>query len=74
MPFTLEDLDRITVRFATGARSLRELSDTQFTAWLRSIGAEGTMTLVKVSPGRFATPIEDRVPEPLPPPAPKAKG
>ena len=61
MPFTLEDLERITVRFGTGAKSLREMSDTQFTAWLRGIGAEGTLTLIKVAPGRFETPIEDRV-------------
>ena len=61
MPFTLEDLERITVRFGTGEKSLREMSDTQFTAWLRGIGAEGTLTLIKVAPGRFETPIEDRV-------------
>jgi hypothetical protein len=61
VPFTLDDLARITVRFGTGEKTLREMSDTQFTAWLRNIGAEGTMTLVKVSPGHFETPIEDRV-------------
>lgn len=61
MPFSLEDLARITVRFGTGEKSLREMSDTQFTAWLRGIGAEGTLTLIKVAPGRFETPIEDRV-------------
>ena len=61
MPFTLQDLERITVRFGTGEKSLREMSDTQFTAWLRGIGAEGTLTLIKVAPGRFETPIEDRV-------------
>ena len=61
MPFTLDDLSRIKVRFGTGEKTLREMSDTQFTAWLRNIGAEGTLTLVKVAPGRFETPIEDRV-------------
>src|SRR5919199_1133639 len=61
MPFTLEDLGRITVRFGTGEKSLLDMSDTQFTAWLRGIGAEGTLTLIKVAPGRFETPIEDRV-------------
>ena len=61
MPFTLDDLSRIKVRFGTGEKTLREMSDTQFTAWLRNIGAEGTMTLVKVAPGRYETPIEDRV-------------
>jgi hypothetical protein len=61
MPFTLDDLGRIKVRFGTGQKSLLDMTDTQFTAWLRSIGAEGTMTLVKVAPGRYETPIEDRV-------------
>ena len=61
MPFTLDDLERIKVRFGTGEKSLLEMTDTQFTAWLRNIGAEGTMTLVKVGPGRYETPIEDRV-------------
>ena len=61
MPVTLDDLGRINVRFGTGEKSLLEMSDTQFTAWLRNIGAEGTMTLVKVAPGRYQTPIEDRV-------------
>ena len=61
MPFTLDDLGRIPVPFGTGTKTLLELSDTQFTAWLRKIGAEGTLTLIKVAPGRFETPIEDRV-------------
>ena len=61
MPFTLEDLDRIKIRVGTSDKSLRDMSDNQFTAWLRSIGAEGSMTVVKVAPGRFMTPIEDRV-------------
>lgn len=61
MPFTLEDLDRISIRVGTGQKSLRALSDNQFTAWLRNIGAEGSMTVVKLAPGKFMTPIEDRV-------------
>ena len=35
MPFTLDDLDRITVRVGMGTKTLRQMSDTQFTAWLR---------------------------------------
>src|SRR5215210_5816963 len=61
MPFTLDDLDRIKVRIGTGEKSLRDVSDNQFTAWLRNIGAEGTMTVIKVAPGKFVTPLEDRV-------------
>ena len=61
MPFTLDDLDRIKVRIGTGEKSLRDMSDNQFTAWLRNIGAEGTMTVIKVAPGKFVTPLEDRV-------------
>jgi hypothetical protein len=61
VPFTLDDLHRITVRFGTSEKSLGDMSDNQFTAWLRNIGAEGTMTVVKVGPGRFVTPLEDRV-------------
>ena len=61
MPFTLDDLSRLKVRFGTGQKALGEMSDNQFTAWLRNIGAEGSMTVIKVAPGRFMTPIEDRV-------------
>jgi hypothetical protein len=61
MPFTLADLDRITVRMGTGTRTLRQLSDTQFTAWLRSNGARGEIGVVKVSPGELVIPIEERV-------------
>ena len=61
VPFTVEDLDRIKIRVGTSEKSLRDLSDNQFTAWLRNIGAEGTMTVVKVAPGRFVTPVEDRI-------------
>jgi hypothetical protein len=61
VPFTLEDLSRIKVRFGTSEKSLRDMSDNQFTAWLRNIGAEGNMTVVKVAPGKFMTPLEDRV-------------
>jgi hypothetical protein len=61
VPFRLEDLQRIRVRVGTGEKALAEMSDNQFTAWLRNIGAEGTMTVVKVGPGKFVTPLEDRV-------------
>jgi hypothetical protein len=61
MPFTLEDLQRIKIRFGTSEKALAELSDNQFTAWLRNIGAQGQMTVVQVAPGRFMTPPEDRV-------------
>jgi hypothetical protein len=61
MPFMLDDLARIRVRVGTSEKALSDLSDNQFTAWLRSIGAQGTMTVVKVGPGKFVTPPEDRV-------------
>ena len=61
MRFALDDLDRIKIRVGTSEKSLRDLSDNQFTAWLRNIGAEGTMTVIKVAPGRFVTPLEDRI-------------
>jgi nucleoid-associated protein YgaU len=61
LPFRLEDLDRIKIRVGTSDKSLRDLSDNQFTAWLRNIGAEGTMTVVKLAPGKYVTPIEDRI-------------
>src|SRR5215212_6387574 len=61
MPFTLEDLQPIKIRFGTSEKALAELSDNQFTAWLRNIGAQGQMTVVQVAPGRFMTPPEDRV-------------
>ncbi len=52
MPFTLDDLSRIRVRFGTGEKSRLEMSDTRFTAWLRNVGAEGTMTLMDAAPRR----------------------
>jgi hypothetical protein len=61
LPFTLEDLDRIKIRVGTSDKSLREMSDNQFTAWLRNIGAEGTVTVIKLAPGKYVTPIEDRI-------------
>lgn len=61
MPFTLDDLSRLKVRFGTGQKALADMSDNQFTAWLRNIGAEGNMTIIKVAPGKFMTPLEDRV-------------
>ncbi len=42
-------------------RSLREMSDTQFTAWLRAQGARGDIGVVKIAPGELMIPIEERV-------------
>jgi hypothetical protein len=61
MAFTLEDLDRIRVRVGMGTKSLRQMSDTQFTAWLRAQGARGSIGVIKVSPGELVIPIEERV-------------
>jgi hypothetical protein len=61
MPFTLEDLDRISVRVGMGTKTLREMSDTQFTAWLRAQGARGQIGVVKAAPGELVIPIEERV-------------
>jgi hypothetical protein len=61
MPFSLGDLDRIVVRVGMGNKSLREMSDTQFTAWLRAQGARGDIGVVKVGPGELSIPIEERV-------------
>jgi hypothetical protein len=61
MPFTLDDLDRITVRVGMGSKSLRQMSDTQFTAWLRAQGARGDIGVVKTGPGELVIPIEERV-------------
>jgi hypothetical protein len=61
MPFTLEDLDRIKIRVGTSDKTLRDMSDNQFTTWLRHIGAKGDMTVIKVGPGKYMTPIEDRI-------------
>jgi hypothetical protein len=61
MPFALEDLDRIRVRVGTGTKTLREMSDTQFTAWLRAKGARGEIGVIKTGPGELMIPIEERV-------------
>src|SRR2546428_7807580 len=61
MPFTLEDLDRIHVRVGMGTKTLRQMSDTQFTAWLRARGARGDIGVVKTGPGELMIPIEERV-------------
>ena len=61
MPFTLEDLGQIRVRLGMGTKSLRDMSDTQFTAWLRAQGARGDIGVVKVRPGELMIPIEERV-------------
>ena len=61
MPFSLDDLDRLRVRVGMGTKSLREMSDTQFTAWLRGLGARGEIGVVKSGPGELVIPIEERV-------------
>src|ERR1041385_8138422 len=61
MPFELADLDRIRVRVGMGTKSLREMSDTQFTAWLRAVGARGDIGVVKLGPGQLEIPISERV-------------
>jgi hypothetical protein len=61
MPFTLDDLDRIRVRVGMGTKSLRQMSDTQFTAWLRGQGARGDIGVIKIRPGELMIPIEERV-------------
>src|SRR5438445_11916236 len=61
MPFMLEDLDRIRVRVGMTAKTLREMSDTQFTAWLRAQGARGDIGVVKMGPGELMIAIEERV-------------
>src|SRR5579862_8735456 len=44
-----------------GTKSLRDMSDTQFTAWLRAQGARGDIGVVKTAPGELTIPIEERV-------------
>lgn len=44
-----------------GTKSLREMSDTQFTAWLRAQGARGDIGVVKTGPGELMIPIAERV-------------
>ncbi len=61
MPFTLDDLDRIEVRVGMGTKTLRQMSDTQFTAWLRAQGARGQIGVIKTGPGELMIPIEERV-------------
>jgi hypothetical protein len=61
VPFTLDDLDRITVRVGLGTKTLRQMSDTQFTAWLRAQGARGQIGVIKTAPGELTIPIEERV-------------
>ncbi len=61
MPFTLDDLDRIHVRVGMGTKTLRQMSDTQFTAWLRAQGARGQIGVIKTGPGELMIPIEERV-------------
>jgi hypothetical protein len=61
MPFSLDDLERIRVRVGMTTKSLRDMSDTQFTAWLRAQGARGDIGVIKVRPGELIIPIEERV-------------
>ena len=44
-----------------GEKTLREMTDTQFTAWLRGTGARGDIGVVKTRPGELTIPIEERV-------------
>jgi hypothetical protein len=61
MPFTLEDLDHIKVRVGMGMKTIREMTDTQFTAWLRAQGARGDIGVISTRPGELVIPIEERV-------------
>jgi hypothetical protein len=61
VPFTLQDLSQIRVRVGMGTKSLRDMSDTQFTAWLRAQGARGNIGVIKLGPGELVIPIEERV-------------
>ncbi len=61
MPFTLDDLDRISVRVGMGTKTLRQMSDQQFMAWLRGQGAQGSIGMVKTAPGELSIPIDERV-------------
>jgi hypothetical protein len=61
MPFTMDDLDRVTIRVGMSDKKLRDLTDTQFTAWLRSVGAQGTIAYTQPAPGRLDIAIEERI-------------
>jgi hypothetical protein len=61
MPFSLDDLDRLTVQVGMSRKTLRELTDTQFGAWLRSLGAQGTIGYTQPAPGQIDIPLEERV-------------
>jgi hypothetical protein len=61
MPFTLDDLERISVPLGMGQKTLRQMSDQQFMAWLRAHGASGEIGVVSTAPGHLAIPVEERV-------------
>ena len=61
MPFTSDDLDRVTIRVGMSDKSLRNLSDTQFTAWLRAVGAQGTINYTQPTPGRLDIALGERI-------------
>ncbi len=61
MPFTREDLERITVRHGLGTKTLAQMNDNQFMAWLRGHGAHGNIGVVQTAPGHVEIPIEERV-------------
>lgn len=61
MPFTMDDLDRVTIRVGMSDKKLRDLSDTQFTAWLRAVGAQGTINYTQPAPGQLDIAIEERI-------------
>ena len=60
-PFTLDDLDRISARVGMSDKTLRQMSDTQFTAWLRAHGAQGVIGVVTTAPGHLEIPMASRV-------------
>ena len=61
MPFTREDLERITVRHGLGTKTLAQMNDNQFMAWLRGHGAHGNIGVVQTAPGHVEIPMEERV-------------
>ena len=61
MPFTMDDLDRVTIRVGMTDKKLRDLTDTQFTAWLRSVNAQGTINYTQPSPGQIDIALEERI-------------
>jgi len=61
MPFSSEDLDRVSIRVGMTDKTLRELSDTQFGAWLRAVGAQGTISYTQSTPGHLDIALDERI-------------